>query len=258
MPLVMRFLLQGEGPTNPHQHNAGLRAMVLGWIAAVQPGLAETFHEAGKPKPYTIGPLAQANRDSSCFDLSILTDWLAPIVLDGAARCNPAVRLGPQRFELSTEPAIVSRCEWSELMEHPAARPWAIELVTPTAHHATGKPRRAIVAPDPTLYFGSWLGRWKSCSTLPMPEPVDLSIRDALVLSAFRGGTGAVRLDGVRTFIGFVGEATFDMAPGLEADPETEACLGALASLANFSGTGVETMRGMGQTRLQPPRGRGR
>lgn len=249
MPEKVRFTLRGEAPRNPHQHSSGLRALVLGWIAATQPGIAVSFHEAGAPKPYSIGPMAAIASSECCFEIAILADWLSAVLLEGSANPGDPILLGQQRYQLASSPATVMKADWNDLIGRPARRPWRLGLLTPTAHHASAKPRRVVVAPDPALYFGSWLGRWKSCSGLPTPESIDSAIRESLVVSAFKGGTSMERLDEARPFIGFMGEVAFDIAPNAGVDRAAEDFLGTLVRFAEFSGTGVETMRGMGQTR---------
>jgi len=51
-------------------------------------------------------------------------------------------------------------------------------------------------------------------------------------------------------FIGFQGSVRFQVLKPDTLDTDAMRALWALARLASYSGTGVETMRGMGQTRL--------
>jgi CRISPR/Cas system endoribonuclease Cas6 (RAMP superfamily) len=83
-----------------------------------------------------------------------------------------------------------------------------------------------------------------------MPDEIGDRIHDSLVVSDFQGGTRHVRLDGNRSFVGFVGDVTFDVCTGMRSRSDIIAAFGSLAGLARYCGTGVETMRGMGQIRL--------
>ena len=149
---------------------------------------------------------------------------------------------------------------WEEIMAQAIHNPqtqWAFEMLTPTA--TSGKPGydKQCPTPAPETYFASWLHRWRHCAPPPYNELFDeLDIHDFLdtgvAVSFFSGKTEIVKIYKKKRFcpfIGFVGSTGFRVLNGVN-DREKVAALNALARLAPYCGTGKETMRGMGQTRL--------
>jgi hypothetical protein len=52
MPVKLRIYLEGDPPSHPFQHMAGLRKLVLDWLAlAGGAALATTVHDANQPNP---------------------------------------------------------------------------------------------------------------------------------------------------------------------------------------------------------------
>jgi CRISPR-associated endoribonuclease Cas6 len=254
MPHRLHFTFRGDPPEQPFQHAAGLRALALRWISEADPELGASLHSSGRPKPYTLSPLWSPRGEPGVvrWEVTVLTDWLLEPLEAGVRKCGPEVRLGPQRFELE-------RWErgrgvaWHGLLDGPPASDWTLRLHSPTAHHATGPFRKSVVLPTPELYWGSWYQRWN------LYAPPELRMEDSFLLetvaeriavSGCAGQTETVPLDAGRAFLGFTGEVRFTLLQPKETAPELRAALTALARLAPYCGTGVETMRGMGQTEL--------
>jgi CRISPR-associated endoribonuclease Cas6 len=249
MPLKLRFHLRGDPPSHPFRHADGLRKLVLDWLAlGGGPDLAATLHDANQPNPYTISPL-HAHNDALWFEIAVLADPFVAPICEGADHYGTDLRLGPQLFR---RVRVEKREEvsWERLLRPGESLQTArVRLITPTAHHAPGPYRKAVVLPAPETYFGSWFDRWNLCSPWPFPESLLETVRTNVGISACRGQTETVLLDAKRRFIGFVGEVTFRLLKPEMAAPEEKAALAALARFANYCGTGVETTRGMGQTR---------
>jgi len=278
MPGKVRVYLRGEAPASPFQHMSGLRALALGWIGRARPEQSAALHEVNRPKPYALSPLweegagpedpAVGSRAARAtgggrwwFEVSLLDDRLA-LRLAEAAGAEREVRLGPQGFEV-TSVVVREVVSWEELL--PASVPqrprYTVRLITPTAHHAAGPHRKAVVVPSAETYFASWWNRWNLCATqwecapFALEEGVLAAAAEQVVIAGFSGGTQLVRnLDPNRHFLGFVGEVVFEVLKPGTLTHGVRASLEALVRLACYAGTGVETMRGMGQTR----EGRGR
>jgi len=249
MPHVFRCELAGPAPQNPYQHTSGLRALVLQWIAASDAALAESLHASNKPKPYSIGPLVVAGEDVVEFDVSVLSDDVTWSMLKGIELLGPRVRLGRCVYVMTGPVSYVHERTWDELLQAQVRRSWRFALLSPVAHHAKGRLRKAVVLPDPANYFGSWLTRWNLYGQSAMsPSVLDVA-SDQIVVSHCIGETRRIAIERGRSFIGFVGEVTFDLLKPEAVDLDTLQALARLAALAPFSGTGVETMRGMGLTR---------
>lgn len=249
MPLRLRIHLRGDPPSSPFQHMAGLRKLLLDWLALGGGSeLASAVHDANQPNPYTLSPL-WADSGALWFEIAVLADAFVAPLCEGANRYGANLRLGPQSFSVIN----VQKSEevsWEHLL-HPREPPrtMSLRLVTPTAHHAPGPHRKAVVLPSPENYFGSWFDRWNLCSPWHFPESLLETVRTNVGISACRGQTETVLLDARRRFIGFVGEVTFRLLKPKMVAPEEKVALAALARFANYCGTGVETTRGMGQTR---------
>jgi len=265
MPAKLRLQLLGEPPAHPFQYANELRALVYVWIGRCQPERAGVFHEANAPKPYAISPL-QSEADRCWFQVSLLDDRLVGPLTEVAAR-EEKLLLGRERFAL-VGVQVREEMTWEELLPaevHPRPR-ITVRLLTPTAQHAPGPHRKVAVVPSAENYFASWLNRWKlcagawQCAPFAVDESVLAAVESHVVIASFSGGTEVVRnLDPNRHFVGFVGEVNFEVLKPHTLSHGLCASLEALAHLGSYSGTGVETMRGMGQTqvRIEEKPGRG-
>ena len=257
MPLTLKITLQPEPRARMNAHPLGLRAVVYDWIRRADPEAAQAIHDANQPKPYNIGPLLPwpgadpRTPGAVAFEVSVLVDWVGDLIVAGAADAATGMRLGRDHFRIAGPPELVRRASWEELMqsERAAAR-WRFRLVSPTAHHAAGEHRKAVVLPSPENYFGTWTSRWNLCAPQPFGPELRELIAERVAVTACDGHTERIELAPNRSFVGFVGEVTFGFLQPRTAPPGSLEALTALARLAEFSGTGVETMSGMGKTEL--------
>jgi len=257
MPVRLRFPLNGPVPRTPHVHAAGVYRLVLDWLEAGQAGVSKPLHDANQVKPISIGPV-WSGADGSYFDVGVLVDHLLVPLLAGAARAS-VVCLGEQQYRLC--PAqVIEHDSWEGMMSGDPRTEWQFELRSPTAHHPAGPVRRTVVLPEPALYFGSWLGRWNLCS-VNMLDPALLEIvRTGVEVASCDGRThtiGLPRGHKIGTphkpaqFTGFVGSVRFRAIPAAKLPADSLRVLTALARFSTFCGTGVDTMRGMGETGLR-------
>jgi hypothetical protein len=256
MPQTLRFHLSGAPARGPFQHGKGLHALVVGgWLASADPDIATHVHDANQLGPLTISPLlpqrAGDGGPGCYFEVGVLSDWLADPLIAGMQVTPETIRLGPQTFRL-TGWEVAAAATWDDLRA-PAPPGWkqfGCELVTPTAHHQRYPFRKGLVLPSPELYIGSWLERWNLCCEEPFDDGALRQVaQDRVAISAASGATRAVPLDPGRLFIGWEGQVRFALlGPDTFPDEERNA-LAALVRFARFAGTGVETIRGMGQTR---------
>ena len=248
MPMKLRFVLEGPEPGSPFRHATGLRAVMLDWIRRADPDLSQEIHDANQAKPFSISPL-WSEKGFAMFEVAVLADSLLAPLLEGIERAGETVRLGHQTYSLR-EWHPFGAVTWEELLTpRPMAREFGFRIVSPTAHHAPGELRKSVVLPSPELYFGSWLGRWNVCC----PTKFDMEVLRTLIeqqvaVNMCEGGTRAVTLDQGRPFIGFQGTVRFTLLKPKTVAPEARSALATLARFAAYCGTGVDTMRGMGQT----------
>ena len=259
MPTHLYLAMSGDTRMlKPHAHANGLRALLLAWFDAADSELARALHDADQPKPYSISPLvAQGPRRCQCR-VSLLDDALLPLLLFGLEQRGAAISLGPFHLTLHPSESRMETRGWDELLAVASPPPcrWSFALDTPTAHHQAGVVRKVLVTPLPESCFGGWWRRWNLFAPAPMPGDLPALIAERMTIAALHGETRQLPLDRGRRFIGFTGEVAFHLlAPPCDFLPERR-CLTALARLAPYCGTGVDTVRGMGQTRyLEQGRG---
>lgn len=251
MPARIRLTLLGPA-TGPHRHADGLRAVALAAIRRAMPSLAAAIHDANQPNPLTVGPLLRSADDPQVHtvELGCIADAVVEPLLHGLPRPGRRVLLGRTPYDVGGVD-LCAKAAFEDLASSPAGAAIPVRLLTPTAHHAPGAVRRSVVVPDPALYFGSWFRRWNLYGPAPFAESLLDAVAAQMAIRCFEGGTRAVRLDRQRVFIGFAGRVEFAVLDGPTPPDQIAAAAWALARLAEYCGTGVETMRGMGQTRLE-------
>jgi CRISPR-associated endoribonuclease Cas6 len=249
MPIKLRFALEGPDPVSPFRHATGLRAVTLDWIRRADPVLSQAIHDANQSKPFSISRL-WSEEEVAMFEVAVLTDSLVAPLLEGIESAGKMVRLGPHTYFLR-EWQTFGAVTWEELLTPcPAAREFHFRIVSPTAHHAAGELRKSIVLPSPELYFGSWLGRWNVCCPAQFDmEAIRSLVEQQVAVKSCEGGTRVVMLDQGRPFIGFQGDVRFTLLKPDTVAPEARSALATLTRFAEYCGTGVDTMRGMGQTK---------
>jgi len=185
--------------------------------------------------------------------LTSTADPFSDALLQGLPAEGSELRLGSQTYTVA-ERRLICRVSFGSIVRDLPSDPIVtVRLLTPTAHHAPGSVRRTTLTPSPRLYVGSWLTRWNLSCELSIPDALLDAVDDYVVISGFRGGTVAVPLDAGRTFLGFSGTVQFTVLCDTAEACRVREVLWSLARFAEFCGTGVETMRGMGQTRLVRP-----
>ncbi|KAF0208375.1 MAG: hypothetical protein FD171_858 [Actinobacteria bacterium] len=249
MPVITRFTLAGPRPADPANHAKAIRALVLAWIASGSPDVARASHDLGGLKPYSIGPLTRISSTNLwTFDVRFVDDRLEPMVVHGAGAVGTSKRLGADTYQLALEPQEIRRASWEQIIRSArACALWRIRFETPTAHRTGTSSRVVRPVPDIQVYGRGWLARWKGFAPVPLPDGVDLAV-EALAITAQMGRTADVALDPGRSVTGFVGTIDLEMGHPEHQAPEVLSAIDALLTLAEFGGTGMETMRGMGVT----------
>lgn len=251
MPARIRLTLAGRDPAPPYRHAEGLRALALSAIERRLPTLATAVHSANQPNPLTVSPLWTEDEERRTYhvEFSCVADELTDVLIRGLPRPGRRILLGRSPFDV-LKSEIVAHVPFEELSRPAEATKLPLLMLTPTAHHAPGIIRRSVVVPDPYLYVGSWFRRWNLYGPFCFDESLLQSVAEQVVVQAVDGGTEVVRLTDRRTFIGFKGRLVLAVLEGQTDPADLATALWTLARFAEYCGTGVETMRGMGQTRL--------
>jgi CRISPR-associated endoribonuclease Cas6 len=254
--------------TMGHQaHAAFLRT-----VRQADAALAEVLHWPNMPvRPFTVSPLLGVGRArGGQVLLSPGQDYLLrftilypPIFERFMARFlrgdgRPTIRLGQAQLlikEILATPGshpLAGYTSWAQLAA--AARPQpeiALDFTSPTAFGfgQKGWGKKAVVLPQPELVFGSLARAWNNLA--PFPLHVD---RDAL-LAYVQEHVVVKRIAHLETQmlrfqrapqVGFVGHVAYGL---MDADEAARCQLNALADLAFYTGVGMKTTMGMGQTR---------
>lgn len=267
MPTKLHLVFDGPPPPDAHvsgtfRHATGVRALLYRCLAQSAPALALELHDFHGPKPLTASPLWWRGGRWE-LEVAVLIDDALPALLSGMPAVGERVRFGPEEFALTdlvVGPTVRYEAFGAEAGDW---RTLHIDFLTPTAFQQTllvagpegtlRKQRKVTPLPDPALAAAAWWHRWNAMMDLQrrphLPERV-LDVLPLLAVARSGGHTECVRLDGTRPFIGFVGRLVAHLLARDTLAPDLVAALGALAHFANYSGTGVETLRGLGQTRV--------
>jgi CRISPR-associated endoribonuclease Cas6 len=254
--------------TMGHQAHAAF----LHTLQEADPELATALHASNETiRPFTVSPLRgiPRARNKGQVRLSPGRDyWLRftvlypPIFERFMARFlggegRPTIRLGRAELlikEILTTPGShpwAGYTSWAQLAEARPAPEITLAFTTPTAFGFGQKTwgKKVMVLPLPETVFGNLARSWNHLA----PPPLQLD-RDAL-MTYVEEHVVVKRLRGLKTQmlrfrrsmqIGFVGQVTY----GLMAEDEAaHRQLNALADFAFYTGVGMKTAMGMGQTR---------
>lgn len=259
MPARYAFTLRprdGRRP-QPYEHVRGLRAWVYRCIRTAAPEVELNT----RVKPFTVSPLWPS--DEHCVVVvTTLNDEFSRLLVEGAAALKSleqVLRLGYQEFDWETpgEAGIQESFErlWSEPWN---GKSFSFELLSPTATHVrtVSVPfRKANPVPSPEWFFNCWRERWNAYAPPDLKfdeQPLRDMVEGFVALSFLQGETRLLRFrekERARVFIGFVGRVEFRVLHPECVTPVDFQRLAALARFSNYAGTGLEVVRGMGQTR---------
>ena len=255
MPTRLKFTLHGVQSQNPFVHAQALQGLVYSWIKAVDPNRSQTLHDSASSKPLSISPLAVVSDNLSAFYVTCLDDALACTVCKGADCHGNSIHLKApsevKTFTLDSNIEFVDESSWTKIeYESLAAYAWRIHLLSPTVCRKKG---RLLPLPDPVNYFSSWYFRWESFAPKSLEAPTLLDfVKDHIDVIGFSGETVKIPVnENQEAFPGFTGTVEFAVRKSKLVDSTLLKKLDCLVSLGDFSGTGAQTMRGMGQTRTE-------
>lgn len=242
-------------------------ALLLRWLSEKDPALAQRWHDADGPKPFTCSSLVGGGRMQQNMTRSLSPDrtyWLRLTSLDPAVsaaliayRDQP-----PATLELDGVPLHIE-----SLTTDPAVHPWAgmatyEEIAAPYLLARREAPRRLRLAftspvafrqremnmpiPLPDLTFGGLSDRWNAFSPIAVSPEVRRYCEDGVALSSFRLRSRAMPVKDGGMQIGAVGEASY---VAVQYDRYWMGVLGLLADFAFYAGVGRLTAIGMGQAR---------
>lgn len=255
MPTRLRFTLHGSKPDGPFAQSQALQGLIYGWIKAVDPADSQELHDNNATKPFAISPLVPTESGTSIFYVSCLDDSLTASICKGADLNGKEVQLKTRSklltFDLDPNIVFESTTSWARFERDAVlAHAWGVQLLSPTVCLLN---EQLLPLPQPVNYFASWYSHWESFApkSLKLPEVLDF-VRDRVIVTGFSGETIDVPInDKQEVFPGFIGRVDFAVHRPKSQDAKMLKILDRLISLSEYSGTGAQTMRGLGQTRTE-------
>ena len=281
MPTLLRFLLQPERPAILRQDSVPTQGWFLKlvseldahlgdhWAAELHPG----ENAASARRGYTVSPLyvpenlplweeialpsLRTTRDHTALlirpDEPIALRVAVSDDIRAAALCAalsslelPHIGSTPCRLIVPPMPGDSTNAltaTWERLANAPPARRFLLRFTTPTAFISQGD---LLPRAEPERMWSSWLRIWQDLAGF-LPPDVESLVECLPRIAAYDLHTETARLKG-GLFIGFVGAMELSFRPNTP-DHICRAAA-AIASVADFFGTGAKTGLGMGQTRL--------
>lgn len=195
-------------------------------------------------KPYSISPLRRLGRGCG-VEIGLLTDD-AEWRLRRSAVPGMEVRFGRQFTTVAGEPLLLRREQWADLADRTADRAWTVRFDTPASFRQGG---RTSPWPAPAALLRGLGQRWERWSGLS-PRDVSPQVTNAVWVTDLEGASDVVALGrGERQvhYSGFVGRIRYQCD-----DDDAAAAVGPLFALADFTGVGSATAKGLGVARLEP------
>jgi CRISPR/Cas system endoribonuclease Cas6 (RAMP superfamily) len=237
------------------EHSEALQALVYRWIQSVDPKTSQELHDSNGPKPIAITPLVPIGEGEVCVGIACLDDKLTKCIRAAVLLNDAPIGLKAKdthhSYALDTEVDLVAQADWGDFVR--AALPsstWQIDLLSPTACKIL---KRVAPAPSAVAYFNSWLTRWNTFSPIQLPAKEILAFVEARVdIIELEGHTERVFISPQENpYPGFIGSVTFAVNKPTSKDAPQLKTLDTLITFATYSGTGVQTMRGMGTTQTK-------
>lgn len=281
--MLTSIVLQLQSDTNvelPAHLGRSSYAAALRLLESVTPGLGDRIHEWEGVKPLTCsglfgsGPTAALRyrrgkaliRAGETYRVRYtgLTEEISATLLEACFGGQPATRLTTWEavrhpFEIVGAVCDNSIDPWSsnityqELASHhlleanpERAKKVTLNFFSPTAFKSN---ELQVPIPMPRLVFGSLLERWNAFS--PVDLQADMRAFSEFVVEISRFELKSVLLEQKRgaTRVGAVGTATY---AAMDGDRYWLGLFQLMADFALYSGVGVQTTSGMGQTRRHP------
>jgi len=240
-----------------------MAAALLALVHRYDPSLSALLHDGGAwprgLKPYTVsaagwapsgsGPEINRQRVAE-FRITILEgDLLGPVV-SALTQCAEAFRPGNRPAPVASLEMDQRRTRWAGWITRgrlwdaaPDCESASLLVASPTAFRATTAACDSFVTQlEPSLLIGSMLPKWEAYVGIPLDKPVMRRLKSRVRTTAARCEQGMCVIRR-QTFKGFTGVVDL-LAP----DRETGKVLNALVALAFYTGLGMKTADGMGQT----------
>lgn len=265
MLIAIQLTLESESDvTLPSHLGRANYAETLRRLGEADESLAARIHDGNGPKPITCSGLLNApfNREDTVIEkgkpyyarITGLTQEVSQLI-ESTLLATP-----PDRWELDHHVLRVSevvcdaesnpwtgRTGYAELASAQVSaarleRRVAMRFASPTAFKSGGM---TAPVPLPGLVFGSLVDRWNAFSPIELNPETRRFGEEMIAISRYKLQSRPVRQKNGALRMGGVGEVTY---AALGADRYWLGVMHMLAAYALYSGVGVQTTTGMGQT----------
>lgn len=267
MLIAIQLTLVSDKPGTlpPHLGRANYAA-TLARLHKADPALAAAVHGAGGPKPITCSGLlnAPAARQDTAIKAGapyyVRITGLSPEVsaaLEAVLLTDPPRVWELDRHVFAVQEAVcdaatnawTGRTTYAGLAAQPGlfaerlSRQVSLRFASPTAFKSSGL---TVPIPLPGLVFGSLVDRWNAFSPIALSPDTRRFGEEMTAVSRYKLHSAPVAQKDQGLRIGGVGDVTYTALGG---DRYWLGVLHMLAGYALYSGVGVQTATGMGQTR---------
>ncbi len=257
--------------TLPGHLGRAAHALLLRWLDEHDPALAQHWHDADGPKPFTCSSLIGGGRMQPDHTRALSADrtyWLRLTSLDPTIS---AMLLAHQEHPPASIELDGVTLPVESITADPAAHPWAgtatyEEIAAPYLLARQEAPRRLKLdfatpvafrqremttpIPLPDLVFGGLGDRWNAFSPVALSPEVRRYGAECVALNNFRLRSRALPVKDGGLQVGAVGTAGY---VAVRYDRFWMGLLALLADFAFYAGVGLLTTTGMGQTRRVAP-----
>ena len=241
-------------------------AATLARLHEVDPALAQAVHDSSGPKPLTCSGLMNARAHRQGVAIEAAKPYFVRItgLTQEVSRALDAALLAetPRVWELDrhvfhVQQAVcdaaanpwTGRAAYAELAAQPRLfgggmpRQVSLHFASPAAFKSGGV---TVPIPLPGLVFGSLVDRWNAFSSITLSAEVRRFGEEMVAVSRYKLQSRPVAQKNQGLRMGGVGDVTY---AALGGDRYWLGALHMLADFALYSGVGVQTAAGMGQTR---------
>lgn len=247
----------------PRWLGRAVQALFYSELDRISPDIAKYIHDMSRLKPFTVSNILGARDNGDLLELSpnhpvtlrfsTLHPHMTAVVRNGILPTLRQLSLylhnQPLRvvgFHREDHRAGFTNVE--DLLENASdARVITMRFISPTSFKRTGQIR--VAYPYPDLVFGSLFQKWRDVTPYHLPAELNVTIKDEIHLETADIQTTELRFAKGRKGIVpcFTGTATYVIQ---ESEPELRRYIHALGEFAKYSGVGVQTTVGLGQTEI--------
>lgn len=228
---------------------------IMATFSRIDPDLGRTLHDLPRNKPLTIA-IVKSEPGAAILRVTFMGEKALDYanLLMSELSTRPELKLGyaighVESLDLG-DPTWGGMVSWADLVAAPPQKQIRLHFITPTAitKRDALNIRFTALFPDPVDIFSNLARRWRELAGPAIPIDIERFIESGgCVISGHKLSTVEFTTRD-RTQLGFVGQVQYQIRWPDQTEYVT--ALGALSRLAQFTGIGYQTPRGMGAIRV--------